>query len=181
MSPEATPLNTFALESSEKELARHLLGGKSVRSPNGANRVRQLVHAALLVPANQRMCRQYGVSPRELSIAYTEIVAAMERPFVSGRKTLLAPTSLFTNSGELEEFLKEIHRATHGQTALQRHLAIVGCAKRRALILADDPSEKVVEVTRSKLLKASIEAKLPTMLICAIIVVAWVLIAVYLF
>lgn len=151
-----------------------------MRSPNGANRVRHLVHAALMTPVNQRMCRQYGVAARELSLAYTEIVAAMERPFVSGQKMQLAPTSMFTKPEELENFLKELHRATHGQTALQRHLAIIECAKRRALLLAEGAPKQSIEITRSKLLKASIASKMPIILICVIIVVAVVLIAAYL-
>lgn len=148
-----------------------------MRSPNGANRVRHLVHAALMSPANQRMCRQFGVTSRELALAYTEIVAAMRQPFVSGQKAQLAPTSLFIKPVELEHFLMEIHRATHGQTALQRHLAIIECAKRRALLLADGAPKQSVEITRSKLLKASIGAKMPILLLCGIIVVAGVLIA----
>jgi len=152
-----------------------------VRSPNGSNRVRHLVHAALMSPSNQRMCRQYGVAARELSLAYTEILAAMQQPFVSGQKTQLAPTSMFTKPEEFENFLKEIHRATHGQTALQRHLAIIECGKRRALLLAEGAPKQSIEITRSKLLKASIASKMPVLLICALIVVAGVLIAAYLF
>ena len=131
-------------------------------------------------PANQRMCRQYGVAASELSLAYTEIVAAMRQPFVSGQKGQLAPTSLFTKPVELENFLMEIHRATHGQTALQRRLAIIECAKRRATLLAEGAPKQSIEITRSKLLKASIASKMPILLLCAILVVAVVLIAAYL-
>ncbi len=126
------------------------------------------------------MCRQYGVSARELSLVYTEILTAMRQPFVSGYKTQLAPTSMLIKPEEMEELLKEIHRVAHGQTALQRHLGIVECARRRALILAGASSEKNVEITRTKLLKASIEANMSVILICMIIVVAGTLLAVYL-
>ncbi|TSA31167.1 MAG: hypothetical protein D4R65_11790 [Verrucomicrobiaceae bacterium] len=142
--------------------------------------MRHLVHAALMSPANQRMCRQYGVTARELALAYTEIVAAMKQPFVSGRKTQLAPTSMFSKPEELEEFLKEIHRSAHGQTALQRHLAIVECARRRALLFADAAPKESVEITRTNLLKASLASNMPILLVGVIIVVAGVLIAVYL-
>jgi len=126
------------------------------------------------------MCRQYGVSVRELALAYTEIVATMRQPFVSGHKTQLVPTAMFTRPGELEEFLREIHRVAHGQTALQRHLAIINCARRRALTLAGTSSEKNAERTKTKLLKTSIEAKMPVIFICMILVAAGTLLAVYL-
>lgn len=133
-----------------------------------------------MFPANRRMCRQYGVTARELALAYTEIIAAMRQPFVSGQKTLLAPTFLFAEPGQLEEFLKEIHRATHGQTALQRRLAIIECAKRRALLFESAAPKHAAGITRTKLLKASLASKIPIMLLGLIIAIAGAIIAVYL-
>ncbi|MEI6278123.1 MAG: hypothetical protein WCQ16_01915 [Verrucomicrobiae bacterium] len=169
-------MSRVVLESAEKELLRHLKLGKDVRSPNGTNRVRGLVLAALAIPATQRLCREYKVGTAELCTACTEIIAAMPGP----TPTISLGTALLCNPAQLEKFLQAIHRAAHGQTPLQRHLAIVACAKRMAAQLAATEKEISPEITRAKLLKSSIKSKLPVVLLCTAVIVLGILLAVYL-
>jgi len=164
-----------ALESAEKELLRHLRLGKSIRSKNGANRVRGFVLAALANPATQRLCRTYKIRTDELCTVCTEIIAATPEPVSS----LPATTSLFDDPAQLEKFLKEVYHVTHGQTPLRRRNAIVSCAKRRAAQRA--AAEKTLrKIPRSLLLKASIKTQLPLILICAAVIVAGILLAIFL-
>lgn len=126
------------------------------------------------------MCREYRISARDLCLAYTEIVAAMHPPFVSGQETQLAATAMFVNPPELEKFLGELHRATFGQTALQRRLAIVACAKHQAQLLSNAIPKPGPLMTRNRLLKDSIITQFPTVILCVIILVVGMLIAIYL-
>lgn len=164
-----------ALESAEKELLRHLRLGKSVRSPNGANRVRSLILAALASPAAQRLCRTYMVGPGDLCTACTEIIDATPGPLTS----LSAITAVFNDPAQLETFLKEIQHATHGQTPLQRRLAVIACAKHRAAHLGTGAKFRPA-TTRGHLLKSSLQTKLPIVLLCAVLIVVAILLAVYL-
>jgi len=80
---------------------------------------------------------------------------------------------------QLEKFLKEVHHATHGQPPLRRRNAILSCAKRRAAQRA--AAEKTLrKIPRSLLLKASIKTQLPLTLICAAVIVAGILLAIFL-
>lgn len=164
-----------ALESAGKELSRHLKLGKSVRSPNGANRVREFVRAALADSATRRLCSEHGLKTGDLCLACAELIDALPDDL------LPQVTELFCNSVRTEEFLGELHRATESQTDLQRRMAIIACAKRRAAAMdADAPKEAGEVATRRRMLDASIASKLPIILLCAAVIVAGILMAVYL-
>jgi hypothetical protein len=115
------------------------------------------------------------VGPGDLCTACTEIIDATPGPLTS----LSAITAVFNDPAQLETFLKEIQHATHGQTPLQRRLAVIACAKHRAAHLAASPKFRQ-ETTRSNLLKSSLQTKLPIVLLCAVLIVVAILLAVYL-
>ena len=139
--------------------------------------MRGLVLAALTNPAVQKLCQKYKVGTGELCAACTEILDAMPGPTASAG----LGTAFLGDPVQLEKFLKELHRAVHGQPRLRRHLAIVACAKRHAALLAAPaPVKTRPEITRAHLLNSSIAGKLPVVLIVTAVVVAAILAAIYL-
>jgi hypothetical protein len=134
------------------------------------------VRAALDNPSTRRLCCEYQIRTRDLCLACTELIDALPQDL------LPQMTRSFSGGGRTREFLGEIHRATAGQTDLQHRLAIVACAKHRAesIIGGAPKKEPVKEVTRKQMLDATIVSKLPIILLCAVVIVAGLLLAIYL-
>ena len=172
-------MNPSPVDSAERELLRHLVQGRGVRSKNGENRLRDLVLAAQRSPSVQRLCRRYRIGTSDLCIAFTEMLDVAPRPLNIGTAPRLGPAIILTDQALLETFLREAHRVTHGQTPLQRRLGLVDCGKRHgAGLLASEP-KPTPEITRSRLLKTSIKSKLPVFLLCVTVAIIGILIAAY--
>ena len=172
-------MRRICLSSSQNELLRHIRLGRSVRSAEGANQVRNFILAAQALPSIQRLCLAYHLSFSELCSACTEILAGAQAPDAFVESGTPDATGVFCDPVQLEVLLKKIHYATHGQTDIQRRLAIVACAKSHAARIAVPVARSPLHHTRSNLLKLSIRSKLPVLMICAGIILLGVLIAAY--
>ena len=168
------------LESAERSLLRHIQQGRSLRTPNASNFARNLVTAALRAPKIGRLCREHRVTCGELAAAYVEILAAMDAPVLPGPPPQLAATRLLNDPDRLAPFLRDLHRDTLGLTPLQRRLAMVERAKKQARMLEGEIPRPAPEITRSFLLKSSIQSKLPLLALIVAIIVAAIALAAYL-
>ncbi|MFZ4776024.1 MAG: hypothetical protein ACOYM3_11700 [Terrimicrobiaceae bacterium] len=173
-------MRRICLSATQNELLRHIRLGKSIRSTEGANQVRNFILAAQARPSIKRLCLAYHLSFTEVCTVCTEILAEAPAPDPSEENGAPAATAVFCDPLQLEGLLKKIHYATHGQTDIQRRLAIVACAKSHAAQIAAPVSRSPLHHTRSNLLKLSIRSKLPVVMICAGIIILGVLIAAYL-
>lgn len=121
------------------------------------------------------------MSHDDLCLACTELLDEIpDLPGTDGGE-VPAAVLLFSEPLQLEAFLKKLHRATHGQTAIQRRLAIVACAKRQAEQLRSARGAvPPPPATRSHLLKKSISGKLTMVLLLGALAVLGFLLAAYL-
>ena len=154
--------------------------GKSVRSRNGANHVRNFILETQAEAVIHRLCRSYGIRGVDLCLACTEILDRKPDPARSDGADDLASMLVFSDPLRLEAFLRKLHQATHGQASIQRHLAIVACAKAHADQLGAPLTEQRPTTTRSNLLKKSILNNLLVMMLVAGLVVIGILIALFL-
>lgn len=173
-------MSISSIESAERNLLRHMQQGRSLRTPNASNSARNLATAAMGAPEIGRLCREHRVTCGELAAAYLEILAAMSAPILPAPPPLLAPTRLITSTDQLAPFLRDLQRDTLGLTPLQRRLAMVERAKKQAKILEDEPPRPPAEITRSFLMKSSIQSKLPLLALIVAIIVAGIALAAYL-
>lgn len=163
-----------------KELLRYLRLGKSIRLRSGTNLVRNFILATQADPAIHRHCRTYQLNVSDLCIACTEILEEM--PDLPGPDGSEIPASLllFSDPPQLEGFLKNLHQATLGQTAIQRRLAIVACAKSHASQMSSPVFGQRLPPTRSNLLNKAIFNNLLLMMLVAGIIIAGILILIFL-
>ncbi len=163
-----------------KELQRYLRLGKSIRSRNGANHVRNFILESNADPAVHRLCRGYHLNISDLCLACTEMLDDQTDALRPGDKDPLAVILLFSDPLRLEGFLKKLQAAVNGQALIQRRLVIITCAKNHAaqLVAPAQPTRK--PATRTNLLKISIFNKLLLMLLIAGLIIAGILIAVFL-
>ena len=167
-------------KSARKELLRFLRLGKSIRSRNGANHVRNFILETHAEPAIHRLCRTYHIRVADLCLACTEILDA--KPDPAGTDGSENPDSLllFTDPLRLEGFLRKLHAATHGHALIQHRLAIVACAKACADQMDTPVPDQRPPVSRSNLLKKSIINHLMLMALIVTLVIAGILITVFL-
>lgn len=177
---KAPPVSLPSIETAERSLLRHIQQGRNLRTPNASNCARNLATAAMGAPEIGRLCREHRVTCGELAAAYLEILAAMSAPILPGPPPLLAPTRMLADPDQLALFLRDLQRDTLGLTPLQRRLAMVERAKKQAKILEDEIPRPPREITRSFLLKSSIQSKLPLLALIVAIIVAAIALAAYL-
>ena len=142
--------------SAQKELLRYLRLGKSVRSRNGANLVRNFILATHADPIIHRLCRTYHISVNDLCQACTEILDVKAASFRSEGNENPAALLLFRDPLRLDGFLKKLHHATHALVAVHRRLGIEACARSHADQMDAPAPEQGLPGTRSNLLKKSI-------------------------
>jgi len=172
-------VNSTEQKFAQKELLRYLRLGKSVRSRNGANHVRNFILEAQLDPVIHRLFRTYGMRVVDICLACTEILDTppdFPRPAVSEDPDLVL---LFSDPVRLEAFLRKLHQATHGQTAIQRRLAIIACAKAHADQQGAPVTDQRPPATRSNLLKTSIFNNLLMVMLIAGLVIAGIVIVLF--
>lgn len=167
-------------KSAQKELLRYLRFGKSVRSRNGANLVRNFILATHADPVIHRLCRTYQMSVSDLCIACTEILDEKSDSFRSEENEIPLPILQFRDPLRLDGFLRKLQRATHGQAMIQRRLAIMACARSHAEQIGAQAPEQHLVVTRSNLLKKSIFNNLLLMLLIAGLIIAGILAVLFL-
>ncbi len=171
-------MSRLSLTATRKELLRHLREHNSFRSPEGENRIGNFILAAQAAPSIRRLCLTYAISFKELCSACTEILEIMPLPTeAEGEWNAM---NVFCDAAQLEVLLKKIHLATHGQTDIQRRLAIVASARKHAAQLAVPAAKPQPTHTRSNQLKLSIRHKLPVIMICTGIIILGILLAAYL-
>lgn len=171
-------MSRIVLESAQKNLQRHLRLGKSIRSPGGTNQVKSLILAAQANPAIARLCRSYRFNVRDLSAACVEIIAEKPDGIVSGTKKETLPTSVFFNPVQLEKFLQELHIATNGKPPIQRHLAIVACAKKQAARMESPAAGRRKHGNPPGHRRPAVDIKIPLALICAAIILIGIMIVI---
>lgn len=174
-------VSRLVLESAQKNLQRHLRLGKSIRSPGGTNQVKSLILATQANPAIARLCRDYRFNIRELSTACVEIIAEKPDRIISGEQKDLLPTSIFCDPAKLEGFLKDLQLATKGKPPVQRHKAIVDCAKKQAVQMRFLPPKQSGRRRRSDQRAPSVDLKIPIVLLFATLLLVGILIAIDLF
>lgn len=167
-------------KSARKELLRYLRLGKSVRSRQGANLVRNFILETQADAAIHRLCRSYQINVSELCLAGTEILDSKPDPFREDKRDHLVYALQFSDPLRLEVLLKKLQRATHGQALIQRRLVIIECAKSHAEQMAAPVPGPRKPATRSNLLKISIFNKLLLMALIAVLVIAGILLAILL-
>ena len=173
-------VNSTEPKSAQKELLRFLHLGKSVRSRNGANHIRNFILEVQSDPVIHRLFRSYDMRVVDICLACTEIVDGTSGPAGSDGSEKFVSMLLFVDPLRLEAFLRKLHQATHGQTAIQRRLAIIACAKAHAEQMGAPAPEQHPSVTRSNLLKNSIFKNLLLMLLIAGLVITVILTALFL-
>lgn len=173
-------MNSIEPKSAQKELLRYLRLGKSIRSRNGANHVRNFILETQADPVIHRLCRTYQIKVADLCLACTEILGEKQASARSEGNEYLASTLLFSDPLRLEGFLKKLRQATHGQAAIQHRLAIVACATAHADQMGAAAQDQRLADTRSNLLKKSIFNNLMLMMLIAGLVIAGILIALFL-
>jgi hypothetical protein len=115
-----------------------------------------------------------------MCIACTEVLDRTSDPTRSDGRENLVSLPLFSDPLRLEAFLRKLHQATHGQTSIQRRLAIIDCAKAHADQMGAPVADQRPTITRSNLLKTSIFNNLLLMMLIAGLVIAGLLIALFL-
>ena len=123
-------MNSTEPKSAQKELLRFLHLGKSVRSRNGANHIRNFILEVQSDPVIHRLFRSCEMRVVDICLACTEILDGT--PARSDGSENFLSVLLFVDPLRLEAFLRKLHQATHGQTAIQRRLAVIACAKAHA-------------------------------------------------
>jgi|GEM_PF-3564162 len=173
-------VNGLAPKSAQRELLRYLRLGKSIRSHNGANHVRNFILETQADPVIHRLCRAHQIKVADLCLACTEILEERRASAPSEENPSRASTLLFSDPLRLEGFLKNLRQATHGQAAIQRRLAIIACAKDHAARMGAAPPAQRPAGTRSNLLQKSIFNNLMLMMLVAGLVLIGMLLAVFL-
>ena len=151
-------LEVSSIESTpaRNELLRYLRLGQSVRSRNGANRVRNFILATQADPAIHKLCLSHQIQTADLCLACTEILDAAPVSAGSQEERGLSLVHIFSDLQRLEELLKKLHAASEGQAALHRRAAIIACAQNYA---AQIPPPRIAPrrpPTHSTLLKKSL-------------------------
>ena len=167
-------------KSARKELLRYLRLGKSVRSRNGANHVRNFILEIHAEPAIHRLCRTHHIRVADLCLACTEILDAKPDPGGADGSENPASLLLFSDPPRLEGFLSKLHAAAHGHALIQHRLAIIACAKAYADQMGTPIPDQRPTVSRSNLLEKSIFNNLMLMALIAGLVITGILIAVFL-
>lgn len=173
-------VNSTEQKPAQKELLRYLRLGKSVRSRNGANHVRNFILEAQLDPVIHRLFRTYGMRVVDICLACTEVLDPPPDSPHPDASDDLASMLLFSDPVRIEAFLRKLHQATHGQTAIQRRLAIIACAKAHAGQAGAPVTDQRPPATRSNLLKTSIFNNLLLLMLIAGLVIAGLLVAIFL-
>ena len=171
-------VNSAEPKSAQKELLRFLHLGKSVRSRNGANHIRNFILEVQSDPVIHRLFRSYEMRVVDICLACTEILDGT--PARSDGSENFLSVLLFVDPLRLEAFLRKLHQATHGQAAIQRRLAVIACAKAHAEQMGAPATEQHPSVARANLLKNSIFNNLLLMLLIAGLVITGILIALFL-
>ena len=167
-------------KSARKELLRFLRLGKSVRSRNGANHVRNFILEIHAEPVIHRLCHTYHIRVADLCLACAEILDAKPDPAGAGASENPSSLLLFSDPLRLEGFLKKLRAATHGHALIQHRLAIISCARAHADEMDTPVPDQRPPTSRSNLLKKSIFNNLMLMALIAGLVIAGILITVFL-
>jgi len=129
------------------------------------------------IPWILRLCRSHGISQIELASLLVEILANLRERFQEGRPYHLVVTGFLSRPSDVEAFFSAVRDTVAGLVAIHRRNALRACAKRQAALLDVALPKDRVPSTRGRSLKLSIQSKLPILLICAIAIIAGIVLA----